>query len=87
MQFPCPTLERKFKNDYDVWVCAVSLLLRRIATEDNIFAALCISRLASIIQYTEILKFHLQYNIFPSDCIRDCIVTPSLSQINEGTLV
>jgi len=35
----------------------------------------------------EILKFYLQYQIFPSDYVRDYIVTLLPSQDNIGTIV
>jgi len=68
--------ERKFTNDYDIMVYAFSLLLRQFQKEDNWFAAQCIWWLASIIQYTEILRFYLEYQIFPSDYVKNCVVTP-----------
>jgi len=72
--------ERKFHNDYNIIVCAISLLLRQFQKEDNIFAAQCIWWLASIIRYTEISKFYLEYQIFPSDYIRDCVISPLPNQ-------
>jgi len=52
--------EQTFNNDYDIIGCAFALLLRRFEEEDNWFAAQCIWWLASIIQYIEILKYHLE---------------------------
>jgi len=76
MQFPHPMTEQKFNNDYDIIVCALSLSIRRFQKEDIIFATQCIWWLASIIQYTEILKFYLQYQVLPSEYIENCVVTP-----------
>ena len=64
--------ERKFTNNYDIVVCAISTLRRQYQKDDNIFAKQFIWWLASIIQYTEILKFYLQDHTFPSDYVRDC---------------
>jgi len=40
-----------------------------------------------MIRYTEILKFHLQYNTFPSEYVRDCIVTPLPNNSSEDILI
>jgi len=67
---------QKFNNDYDIIVYAFSLLIQPFKEEDNIFAAQWIWWLASIIQYTEIFKFYLEYRIFSSTYFKNCIVTP-----------
>ena len=87
MRFPHPMVERKFNNDYDIIVCAFSLFLWQFQKENNYFAAQCIWWVGSIIQYTEILRFHLKYNIFPSDYIRNCTVSLLPSQIHKETIV
>jgi len=79
--------ERKFTNDYDIIVYAFSLLIRRFQREDNIFAAQCIWWLASIIQYTEILRFYFEYQVFPSTYVRDCIVSPLPEKISEESII
>jgi len=79
--------EWKFTNDYDIVACAFTLLLPWFQQDDEHFAAHCIWWLASIIRYMEILKFHLEYNAYPSAYIKDCIVTPLLSQVDNGTTV
>jgi len=79
--------ERKFTNDNDIFVCAFTLLLRLFQQEDKYFATHCIWWMASIIQYTEILKFHLEYNTYQSAYIKDCIVTPLLSQVDNRTIL
>ena len=79
--------EQKFTNDYDIIAYALSLLIRRLPKEDNIFAAQCIWWLASIIQYMEILRYYLKYQTFPSEYLRDCTVTPLLEQVNDWTII
>jgi len=76
MRFPRPMTDKRFTNDYNIIVYAFALLIRRFWTEDNIFAAQCIWWLASIIHYMETLRFHFEYQVFPSEYIRDCVVTP-----------
>jgi len=68
--------ERKFLNDYNIIVYAFALLIRQFQKENNIFAAQCVWRLASIIQYTEILRFYFECQAFPSEYVRDLVVTP-----------
>lgn len=84
MWFPCPMKDQTFANEYDIIVCALALLLRQFEKEDKWFAAQCIWWLVSIIQYTEILKYHLEYNTYPSVYLRDCIVTPLQHQEDKG---
>jgi len=79
--------ERKFDNNYNIIVCAFSLLITHFVEEDNIFAAQCIWWLASIIQYTKIFKFYLEYQIFPWVYVRDCVVTPLPKKVPEETLI
>lgn len=79
--------DQTFANEYDIIVCALALLLRQFENEDKWFAAQCIWWLVSIIQYTEILKYHLEYNPYPSVYLRDCIVTPLPRQEDKGDLV
>jgi len=76
MRFPHPMTEKTFSNDYNIIVYAFALLIRRFQKADNIFAAQCIWWLASIVQYTEILKFYFEYQVFPSEYVRDLVVTP-----------
>ena len=86
-RFPRPMTERLFANNYDIIMCALSLLIRQFQKEENIFAAQCIRWLASIIQYMEILRFLLGYQTYPSEYIRNWIVTPLPNQDNEGTII
>jgi len=79
--------EQKFTNNHDIIVFALSLLLRQFQKEDKLFAAPCIWSLASIIQYTEILKYYLEYQIFPSDYIRDCVVSPLRNRDTKETII
>jgi len=65
-----------FDNDYDMLLWAFSTLLDRFEKADKLFAAQCIWWLASIIQLSEILSYYRQYTIFPSEYLRECIVTP-----------
>jgi len=76
MWFPRPMTEWRFTNDYDIIVYALYPLIRQFQREDNIFAAQCIWWLASIIQYTEILKYYCEYQVFLSAYVRDLVVTP-----------
>jgi len=78
---------REFTNDYDIIIYAFFLLIHWFKKEDNIFVAQCIWWLASIIQYTEVLTYYFDYQIFPSEYLRDCIVTPLLQKDNSGTIV
>jgi len=57
--------------------CVRSLLLDWFKKANQLFAAQCIWWLASIIQFTEVLIYYHQYNIFPSDYIKNLRVTPS----------
>jgi len=68
--------EHKFNNKYEVILCAFSLLLNRFEREDRVFAAQCIRELASIIQFTEILTYNRHYKVFPSDYVKNLVVTP-----------
>jgi len=79
--------EVKIANDYDHIGRPLSLLLRHFQKEDNPFAAQCIWWLASIIQYTEILKFYFKYQTFPSEYIKDCIVMPLPNPVNKEIIV
>ena len=79
--------ERKLTNDHDIIVYTLFLSIRWFQKEDNIFAAQCVWWLASIIQYTEILNYYVQYQTFPSEYVRDCILTPLPSCDNEGTII
>jgi len=81
MRFPRPMPEHKFDNEYDVIIFALSAILDQLEKKDHIFAAQCIWWLTSIIQYTEILLFYRQYNIFLSYYVKNCIVTP-LTKVN-----
>jgi len=83
MQCPCNMTKREFSNDYDIIVYALTLLIRRFQNEDNIFAAQCIWWLASIIQYTDQLRFNFEYQVFPSEYVRDCAVTPFPDQLHK----
>jgi len=87
MQFAHPMVERTFQNNYDIIVFGLSLLLRQSQKQHNIFAGHCVWWLASIIQYTEIFKYYLEYQIFQSDYNRDCIVTTLPSLVNEMVVV
>jgi len=87
MRFPRLMVEQPFTNEYDIIVCTLALLLRWFQQEDNLFAAQCIWWLASIIQYTEILKFHLQYNTYPSIYVKDLKVTPLICHIDKRDLI
>jgi len=68
--------EHKFDNQYKVIIFALSNILDQLERKDQIFAAQCDWWLASIIQYTEILLFYRQFNIFPLYWVTNCIVTP-----------
>jgi len=68
--------KQKFTNDYDIITYAFVLLIPIFKKEDNIFVAQCIWWLASVIQYTGILQLYFDYQKFPSEYVRDCIVTP-----------
>jgi len=72
--------KREFNHDYDIITDALFLLIQRFRKEDNTFGAQCIWWLASIIQYTEILKYYFEYQVFASDYVRDSIRTPLLHQ-------
>jgi len=79
--------ERKFINHHNIIVYALSLLNQRFQKQDNLFAAQCIWWLANILQYSKILKYHFEYLVFPSDYLRDCIVTTFQHQDDIGTIV
>jgi len=68
--------EHKFNNQYKVIIFALSNILDQLERKHQIFAAQCVWWLASVIQYTEILLFYRQFNIFPSYWVTNCIVTP-----------
>jgi len=68
--------ERKSVNDYDIIAFAVSLVQSQFQKEDNIFVAQCIWWLASIAQYSEKLKYYLEYQVFPSNYLKDSIFRP-----------
>jgi len=87
MRFPCHMVERKITNNYDMIGCTFALLLRCFKEEDNWFAAQCIWWLASIIQYIELLRFHLEYNTFPSEYLRDCVVTPLPEKLSDELII
>jgi len=87
MQLPCPMNDINFNNKYDMIIFAVSELLDRFEKEDKLFAAQCIWWLASIIQFTEIFTYYWQYNMFPSDYIKNDVVTPLLEWSVEGSFV
>jgi len=55
--------------------------------DDNIFATQCIWWLASVIQYTERLKYYFEYQLFPSDYLRDCTVTPLINPVVNRSIV
>ena len=76
----------KFDNDYDVILWAFLVLIDWFAQEDNLFTARCIWRLASKIQFTEILTYYGHYKIFPSDYISNyCRVHPKHSGVLDGS--
>jgi len=76
--------EHKFNNEYDVILWTIFLLLDRFEKEDQLFTAQCIWWLASMIQFMEILIYYRHYQIFPSDYVINCVVTPlSGSQGNK----
>jgi len=77
----------KFTNEYDMILSAVSLLLDRFETEDQVFAAHCICWLTSISQLTEILIYYRHYKTFPSDYINNLEVTPLPNQVTEDVRV
>jgi len=81
---PPPTGEHNVFNDYDILLCALSLVLDRFEKEDQSFAAQCIWWLASIIHFTEILIYYRHDKIFPSDYVKDLVVTqPTYQSILE----
>ena len=86
MQFPHPMTRQEFTSKYDIITYAFFLLIQWFQKEDNIFAAQCIWWLASIVQYTEILKYSFDYQIFPSEYVRDCIVKPLPQKDDNRTL-
>jgi len=70
--------EHTFNNEHNVILCSVSILLDRFERENQLFAAQCTWWLASIIQFTEVLIYYRHYEIFPSDYIKNLVVTPLL---------
>jgi len=62
-------------------------LIRRFQKEANIFGEWCGRWLGSIIQYTEILKYYLQYQIFTSEYLTDCGLTPLTIQGGRETII
>jgi len=78
---------REFTNHYHIIIYALFLLIHGFKKEDNIFAAQCIWWLASIIQYTEVLTYYFDYQIFPSECLRDFTVTLLPQKDDSGTIV
>jgi len=82
MQFPHPLVGHKFDSEQVVILCVLYLLLDRYEKGDQLFAAQCIWWLPSIFQFTEILIYYRCYKIFPSDYIKDCVVS-TLEQPSE----
>jgi len=87
MWLPCPMVEHKINNEYDVILCALYLLLDCFEMQEQLFATQCIWWLASIIQFTEIFVYYRHYKIFPSDYINNLVVTPIPDQVPEEILV
>jgi len=79
--------DKKFANDHDIIGYTFVLLIQQFQKEDNIFAAQCTWWLASIIQYTEILKFYLEYQVFPSEYVSDLVVTPLPDRVFKEKVV
>jgi len=77
----------KFNNEYEVILCALSLILDCLETEDQLFAAQWTWWLASIILFTEILIYYRQYKIFPSDYVQNCIATPLPDQSSKRVVM
>jgi len=80
-----------FDNNYDVVLWAFSALSDRFEKEDKLFAAQCIWWLASIIQFREILTYYRQYKIFPSEYLKNIVVTPlpnnrDIEEIPDGDI-
>jgi len=69
-------IKDELNNEYNVILCRHSLLLDLFEKEDHLFAAQCISWVVSIIQFTEILIYYRHYHIFPSDYVKDLVLTP-----------
>jgi len=84
---PAPMTEHRIINEYDVILCALSLIPNHLEKEDQLFAAQCIWWLASMIQFTEILSYYRHYEIFPSDYVRDCVVTPVPKRLLQDKLI
>jgi len=82
-QVPRPMDEHTFYNEYKVILHAFYSSLDRFKLEDQLFAAQWIWWLASIIQFTEIWIYYRYYKIFPSDCIKNCKITP-LNMVTES---
>lgn len=73
-------VDPEFNHDYDVILCHLSLLLDQFEKGNQLFTALCIWWLASMIRFTEILFDYRYFTIFPSHYIINCEVTPLLRQ-------
>jgi len=76
-------VEHNFNSKYQVILCTLSMLLDRFEQDDRLFAAKCIWWLTSNIQFTEILMYYRNNKVFPSDYVKNLVVTPLLKQ---GTL-
>jgi len=87
MQFPRHVFEHWFNNEYDVILCALSLLLDHFEKDNQLFAPQCIWWLASIIQFTKILIYYCHHKIFTSDYINNLVVSPVLNQAPEGASI
>jgi len=86
-RFPCPTTEHKVKNEREVIQYTLSFLLDCYEKEVQLFATLCISLLASIIQFTEIFLFCLCGRVFPSDYGENLVLAPLPNQVPEGSSI
>jgi len=73
-------------NDHYIIVYAFSLLIRCFKEEDYFFAAQCIWWLTSMVQNTKIFRLYLEYQIFPSEYIENCDLTPLLKRVPEVTI-
>jgi len=80
-------VEHKFDNEYNVVLFALSSLLDRFEEEDRLFPAQCIWWLASINQFMEIVLFYQLHNVFTSEFIKNCVVTPSPQRPSTAALV
>jgi len=68
-------------------LCAISLLLDRFEKEDRLFAKQCIWRLASIIQFTDILIYYWHYRIFRSDYGKNLVVMPLRNRLPSEEMI